>query len=102
MLDEHGESPARSASIPDWHRHRYLYSYGLGIIWESVFGRASVEFTTIAFHLVQICSKMMNVGPRTTSLQVQVSLRMVVDAFGSTQGRVDSIFWLQRPCLQIL
>ena len=75
--------------------------YGLGIIQDAVFGRAVVEFTTIAFHLVQIWSKKVHVSPRTTSLQVQVPVRMMVDASGSTQGRVDSIFGLQKPCLQI-
>ena len=76
--------------------------YGLGIISDAVFGRAVVEFMTIALLLVQIPSKKVHVGPRTCSQQVQVPLRMVVEASGGPHGRAHSIFWLQKPCSQIL
>ena len=75
--------------------------YGLGIIRDAVFGRAVIEFVIIALHLVQIPSKKMRVGPRTSSQQVQVSVRMVVEASDGPHGRANSIFGLQKPCSQI-
>ena len=69
------------------------------IVLDAVFSRAAVGIVMMPLRMLQTASKMVHVGLRTSPSRVLAAMRLVLRA---SDGRAMSIFWLQRPCLQIL